>query len=154
MFHRQFLNDACSILTFFLINKMKLCILSWVILFGIAQVAMANEEIRVRQAHNADHKVKGMVRSTKGKRNPLTTGLPTPQTAMYEMDEGEHRSLRGGKGCGKRHIHSIFDSSEDVAPETQAPETQAPTRNDHDIVLTPDWQIPIRTARPRRRPRF
>ena len=67
----------------------------------------------------------------------MTINLPTPTTAMYGMEEGEHRLLRGKKGSKKRHVHSIFGSSEDKAPETQAPETQTPTK-----VGVPDIVLP------------
>ena len=122
---------------------MKFCILSWAILFGRARLAVANEEIRVPHAHDADPRVRGMVRPTEGKRNPLTAGLRKPKTATYEMGEGEHRSLCG-KGDEKRHMHSIFDDC-----DTQVPENQAPTvRSVPDLFITPDRRIPRRYLRP------
>ena len=100
---------------------MKLCILSWAILFSRAQLEVATKEIRVRHTHDADPRVKGMAMPTKGKRSSLTTGRPTPKTATYEMEEGEHRSLRGRKRAEKRHIHSIFDVFDGSEWQTVSP---------------------------------
>ena len=90
---------------------MKFCILSCVILFGRYHFAEATDDGRVLHSPEADPRVKGSARPTKGKRNPLTIGLPTPETAIYEMEEGEHRSLRGKKKKrgGKHSMHSMFD---------------------------------------------
>ena len=104
---------------------MQFCILSWAILFGTAQLVVADEEIRVRNAHDADPKVEGIVRPTNDQRNPLTAGLPTPKTAIYEMEEEEGRLLRGETGDKKRH--SVFVGIESQAPESQVPVCQAPT---------------------------
>ena len=80
---------------------MKFCILSCVILLGRwTQLAVAIDDGRVRHSPDADPTVKGSTRPTKGMRNPLSTGLPTPENAIYEMEEGEHRSLRGKKKKG------------------------------------------------------
>ena len=110
---------------------MKFCILSCAILSGTAQLAVANEEFRVHHAHDADSRVKGMVRPTKGKRNPLTAGIAMPKTATYEMEEGELRSLREKKGSKKRHTHSIFDDCETQRPTLP----RGQTGDENDLVI-------------------
>ena len=134
---------------------MKFCILSCAILSGTAQLAVANEKFRVHHAHDADSRVKGMVRPTKGKRNPLTAGLAMLKTATYEMEEGEHRSLRGKKGSKKRHTHSIFDDCETQRPTL--PRGQTGDGNDFgkiypiypNIVLINGWRMTRRPRHPR-----
>lgn len=85
---------------------MKYCIILWSILFGRPRVVATINEISIPNPHEADQDVKRTQPADDSHR--LTASLPTPEHATSDIEEGEHRGLRGRKQTTTGH-HDIFD---------------------------------------------